>query len=400
MGGPIVPALAVGLVGVAVGCGASDSGQLFSKGRSTGDPEPIVRDNGSGGRIQGSGGAPAASGGDQTIFVGSGGDTFVPGGAGGMLPLGGDTGAGGQPSGGADAGPSPMSDGGAPMMMPPTKNPAACSYAGTWGTLIRVPVNWPAAPFVLNGGDGEVVQWNISHRVQDSLVEYHEQTALCGISLPDLTGSILQNDQKFGIRFPSPMFDRNVLPSFTFKTTVSLSNMQILWEVKEPLALLTGLEMQNPTTTPWPSSFSASDTPDQDGDGATGVTVLPVNPMMDPSYNWPPVGLPPYWGADYPRAARISVVVRSVSTMHGTVAGCDELDGAVDIAQISGSPALNSMVIGCTKIDGKVCADSEAQFLNAARPVFTPTGPGTLVSVRLPDNAGCPEVRAKLPLPP
>jgi hypothetical protein len=393
-------AMVLGGLGAATGCGASDAGQLFGNARSTDDPgSTIVGATGAGGAVAGSGGFSAATGGDGPLPFGSGGDMFVPMGTGGAAPAGGFGGTGSRPPAGPDAGtpPPPALDGGPPP--PPMPTSMGCSFVGTWGTLIRVPVAWPAAPFVLNAGAAEVMQWNISHREQDSLLEYHESTSVCGISLPDLEGSVLENNQKFGIRFPNAIFDRGKLPSFVFKTTVSIMGTMIQWSVTDPFAILTGLTMQNPTTTPWPSSFPSSATPDQDGDGASGVTVLPVNPMMDPSYNWPPVGLPPYWGADYPRAARISVVVRSVSTMHGTVASCDELDGNVEIVDIGSSPALNSMVIGCTKIDGEVCSSSEAQFLNVARPVFTPTGPGTLVSLRLPDGAGCQQVREKLPLP-
>jgi len=270
-----------------------------------------------------------------------------------------------------------------------------CTIAGTWGELIRVPVSWPDAPLVLNGGQGEVLQWNISHRLPGGATDYRESTSVCGIFLPDLSGSILSNNQKFGIRFPDDLFDHGMLAPAIFSSTVSMVGSDVHFEAG-PISILTGLTMQDPATTPWPSSFAASDLLDPDGDGAPGATVLAVSPAMDPSYNWPPVGLPPYWGADYPRAAQISVVVRTVSNLHGTVKGCDELDADVDIIDIDGTPALNSMVVGCVRTDGQICSDSEAQFVNAARPQFTPTGPGKLVALRLPDAAGCPDVRSRL----
>jgi hypothetical protein len=167
--------------------------------------------------------------------------------------------------------------------------------------------------------------------------------------------------------------------------------------VSGPIALLTGLVMQDPTNAPWPDGFPASQTPDQDSDGSPGVTVIPVDPSTDPSYNWPPVGLPPYLGADYPRASRISVVVRTVSNLRGTITGCDSAKGSVDIIDINGKPALSSMVIACTRTDGQVCSQSEAVFVNSARPVFTPSGPGSLLSVRLPDAATCADARHALP---
>jgi hypothetical protein len=274
--------------------------------------------------------------------------------------------------------------------------PPGCNFAGTWATIIRVPVTWPAAPLVLYGGQGDVIQWNISHRVRLSPEIYREQSANCGIYLPDLSGAVLTNNQKFGIRFPNEMFDKNEIPPATFTATISMVGSDIQYQ-GGPVALLTGLRMSDPETTPWPSSFPADQTPDQDKDGMPGVTVVAVDPMTDPNYNWPPVGLPPMLGADYPRASRIAVVVRTVANLHGTASDCNEIRAAVDMTKIQGTPALNSMVIGCILTTGDPCTSDEASFLNSERPQFTPSGPGTLVSVRVQDGAGCPDVRARLP---
>lgn len=274
--------------------------------------------------------------------------------------------------------------------------PAGCDYGGTWATIIRVPVTWPEAPLVLYAGQGEVIQWNISHRVRISGNVYREQSANCGIFLPDLSGAVLANNQKFGIRFPNEMFDKNQIPPATFTATMSMVGSEMQYQ-GGPVTLLSGLRMPNADTAPWPTSFTADQTPDQDMDGMPGVTVVAVDPSMDPSYNWPPVGLPPAIGADYPRASRIAIVVRTVANIHGTATDCNEIRAAVDMAQIQGKPALNSMVIDCVKTTGDPCSSDEASFLNSERPQFTPSGPGTLVSVRVQDAAGCPDVRTRLP---
>jgi hypothetical protein len=332
------------------------------------------------------------------LIIGTGGtmtsppiSTAIPpsGGFGGLPLMMGGAGSGG--TGGTtptfDAGPVDPN-------LPPL---ARCDLSGTWASIIRVPVTWPEAPLVLHMGTGEVIQWNISQRVRDTATMYHEVTAPCGIFLPDLSGSVLANNQKFGIRFPNQMFDDGDVPPVVFSTTTTVVGTDVNW-TSSTVALLTGLLMANPESAPWPSdTFPVAQTPDEDHDGATGVTVLPVDPATDSSYNWPPVGLPPITGGDYPRASRISVAVRSVATLSGNVSSCEEMRGAVNITVIGGAPALNSMVIGCTKTTGEVCNDSEASFLNSARPQFVPSGPGTLASVRLPSAAGCPDVRSRLP---
>jgi hypothetical protein len=70
----------------------------------------------------------------------------------------------------------------------------------------------------------------------------------------------------------------------------------------------------------------------------------------------------------------------------------------VTILPVNGGPGINSTVIGCRKAQtGADCVAADAQFIDSNRPQFTPSSTGTMVSVRLPDGAGCPEVRARFP---
>lgn len=380
-------------MGAAVwGCGASDRALLFSD--SDPSQDSVLAGAGSGGT---SATAPVAAGGVLTV------PSRMPDQSAGGAPAMTTAGPLGPPAppaagGAASAGSGGAATGGAPMdpTMAMDAGPGGCDFGGTWATIIRVPVTWPEAPLVLYGGQGDVIQWNISHRVRTGATTYQETTANCGIFLPDLSGAVLTNNQKFGIRFPTDMFDKGEIPPATFIATTELVGSDVQYTAG-PVVLLTGLKMPDAATADWPTSFPADQTPDEDMDGMPGVTVVAVDPMTDPSYNWPPVGLPPTFGADYPRASRIAVVVRSVANLHGTASDCNEIRAAVDIPPIDGTPALNSMVIGCIKTTGDPCSDSEASFLNSERPQFTPSGPGTLVSVRVADSAGCPDVRTRLP---
>jgi len=256
-------------------------------------------------------------------------------------------------------------------------------------------VSWPGAPFVLLQGSGTIKQWTLSHRVQDSLLALHESVVACSIFLPDLTGSVLTSNQKFGIRFPNSIFDSGTAPPWEFKTTASINGDQVLFQT-EPIATLTGVTLTSPATDTWPAPPSGSELRDDDNDQNPGVTVMPVDPATDPSYNFPPVGLPQFLG-DYPRAGQIFIASRSVATLHGTVDSCDSLSGSVEIATLGGVPAINSSVVGCVRTDGQVCVASEASFLDQNRPQFVPSGAGTLKSVRMPDGATCADVRARFP---
>jgi hypothetical protein len=228
---------------------------------------------------------------------------------------------------------------------------------------------------------------------------YRETVANCGILLPDLTGSVLTSNQRFGLRFPDAMFDKGEIPPGTVTATTSMVGADERYQAG-PLVMLTGLTMSDPTNTSWPTSFPASQMPDQDHDGLPGVTAVAVDSTTDPNYNLLPVGLPPappVPGADYPRAARVALVARTVANMNAAASGCDQLEGGVDIVLIDGTAALNWMVVGCTKSTGDACTQDEATFLNGELPVFAPSGVGTLLSVRVPDGVGCPDVRKRLP---
>lgn len=383
-----VEALAAIAISSAAGCGSSDSNALFARA----DPN---QSGGPGGTFSWATSGGAAGRQPFVSGAGAGGLVVMPSGTGGIA----NVGAGG--GGGAGVGATPQVDGGIdagnPLngLPPQLQELAKCNFTGTWATFVSVPVSWPGAPFVLVAGQGQVKQWTLSHRVQDSLLNLHETVVGCSIFLPDLVGSILTSNQKFGIRFPNAVFDKTQTP-YLFKTTASLVGSEVQWST-EPVATLTGLSLPGPATDAWPSPAVASTFRDDDMDGNPGVTVIPVDPSADPSYNWPPVGLPQYLGQDYPRAKSIFIVARSVAALHGTVTSCDELHGAAEIKVIGSQPAINSTVVGCVRTDGQTCVQSEADFLNQNRPQFVPSGPGTLISVRLPDNATCADARARFP---
>src|SRR5262249_20717700 len=146
-----------------------------------------------------------------------------------------------------------------------------------------------------------------------------------------------------------------------------------------------------------PTTFPATDTPDEDKDGMPGVTAVAVDAAVDPSYGLLPVGVPPTPGADPPRASRIAVVLRIVANIQGTATDCSGIRAAVEVPLLDGTPALNSMVVACMKTTGDSCSQIEAAFLNAALPQFSPTGPGTLVSTRVACAAGFPAARSRFP---
>lgn len=378
----------------ATSCGSANDAALYGSGAAGSVPNAPGSTGGaaaaqSGGSVPGqnggfgagrAGGAGLASGaggasgeGSSSLAAGTDAGTRAPSGDGGAL----------DPDG-LEAG-AAADDGSGSLL--------ECNYTGTWGSFIRVPVTWPATPFVLQAGQGELLQWTLSSRTQNSPTSFHDDSVPCSIFLPDLTGDVLAAYERFGIRFPDSLFDQGGIPTAPFAANVTVTPSGITFDTS-PIATLIGHAMANPVTTPWPETGQLSPE-DQDFDGNPGVTVVAAT---GPGYNFPPVSIfPPAGGSDLPRTNFLHIVTRTVATIHGSPVSCDELRGHVEIQQIDGKPAIDSRVIGCSKLDGSPCTADEAAFVDTNRPQFYPSAPGEIVSVRLPDDASCADVRARFP---
>src|SRR5258708_31314066 len=96
------------------------------------------------------------------------------------------------------------------------------------------------------------------------------------------------------------------------------------------------------------------------------------------------------------------VVIRQVTAASGTFSDCDHLSGTVTIPRLpntsSGKYAIDSHVIGCTLSGSNApCDATQANFVDATQPVFTPTGPSTFTSLRMPSGTTCAALRQSLP---
>lgn len=372
----------VGFVGavslMATACGSATGDGLFSPG--------AARAYGTGGVFYGSGGTtstvlPTGGGAGSTMFfgggtTGAGGGSFPPptGGAGGATSDGGTTGAGGSGgSGGSGSGGT-------------TANPLGCNFDGTWGSYISAPVSWPATPLVLQAGTGALQQWNLTVFKQEGL-NVKAETVPCSIYLPDLQSDFFGGYSKFGIRFPDTLFDAGAVPSTKFVLYGDVASGTYSYHT-DPFAILLGIRLDAPTTDPWPA-VGSQHIVDDDLDNKVGVTVVPA---PGNGYSLPPTDL------NGGRADLIYIAERTVSFLAGTITGCDQIEGSVTIVSINGKPGIDSSVIGCRKVGGTECVANDAAFIDANRPQYTPTGLGTITTVRLPSGAGCPDVRARFPV--
>ena len=313
--------------------------------------------------------------------------------------------SGGGPFASQDAGATSASDGAAREPRDAGSSgskvpPGSCDFTGTWGSLLTVDVSW--APqglniqtFVLAPGSGTIKQWIKGVRTQHG-TSLQDSTVVCGIELPDFHGTQIVAGQTYGVVFPDSLFDNLYLPSFEVDAVVTSSAPGAVYRASAAAALL-GLTMANPTTDPWPATVTTATDPDHDG--TPGVTVSaaqgPVPPGDAGSYAYFPVGIP---AAFQPvvLSSKLHLAIRQVTAVTGSVVDCDHISGEVSIPQIAGQYAIDSHVIGCELLEGGVCTDTQAAFIDNTQPVFTPSGATTFQGMRLPAGSTCATVRSML----
>jgi hypothetical protein len=353
-----------------VGCGLDLKGELVDL-------------DAAGGTILPSGSSSSSSGGGDGGDPGSGDDGF------------GSTDGGSSSSGGGNG------EGGA---HPPAEGGTTCNYTGTWATKLTIAVNWTPQGLtgvILAPGSGSIQQWVLSSRVQTG-TKTTDTAVVCGVALPDFSGTAFVGGETYGVRFPNSLFDNDYLPSFTINGTLSDSTARAKFSTSASAALL-GLTLANPTTASWPSTITTE--VDVDQDGFPGVTVnaasgaIPGMPSGD--YSNFPVDV----SSD--RANQLFIAIRQVTQLTGAASDCDHISGTVTIPQLPNAnaaldpthptkSAIDSHVIGCNLVAGGTCSSSQISFIDGTQPVFTPSGSTEFTSVRMP-GATCSDVRSTLP---
>jgi hypothetical protein len=277
-----------------------------------------------------------------------------------------------------------------------------CDFNGVWATKLHIAVDWTPQGItgvILAPGTGSIDQWVLSTRTQTGLMTT-DTTIVCGISLPDFSGTSFVGGETYGVRFPNTLFDDDYLPSFTIEGTLGDSTPKATFNTGLSAALL-GITMTNPTTAPWPATITTAVDSDQDGD--PGVTVNAAAgsiPGGQGSYSLFPVD------GFKTRATQLFIVIRQVTRLSGKVDDCDHISGSITIPKIATSAGsspkygIDSHVIGCTLAAGGNCSASQINFIDATQPVFSPSGETHFASMRISSpmtHASCADVRAMLP---
>jgi hypothetical protein len=367
-----VAALGVSAAVGTVGCGLDLNGKLVESG----DADPSGIGASSSGNSSGSGGGNSS---------GSGGGSTSGGGTRGMT-------IGSDDAGDDDGGDFATGD----------ASPSNCNFAGTWATKITINVNWVPQGLmgvILAPGSGKIQQWIKSVRTVNGTATT-DTASVCGIVLPDFSGTSFVGGETYGVRFPPSLFDNSYLPTFAIFGTLGGNSPTATFATKATASLI-GLTLANPATAPWPTPVMTA--VDADMDNNPGVT---VNAATGP--------IPGRAGTDggtyspFPvdvfsdRANQLFVVIRQVTQLSGAATDCNHVAGTTTIPQItdaSGTPkyAIDSHVIGCNLIAGGQCSSSQISFIDGTQPVFSPSGNASFTSVRMKSGTTCSDVRSMLP---
>jgi hypothetical protein len=368
----MVALVAVGALGAAA-CGVSLEGKqvVGTDGGGTSSP------------LDGNGGKGSSSG-------SSGGFTGDDASGGGGSSEGGPSGSGG---GSNDGSGPPLSDGSAG---------GQCDFSGMWALKITIPVNWAPQGImsvILAPGSGVIEQWILSTRTLQGLATT-EDTAVCGITLPDFSGTGFVGGETYGVRFPDSLFDGDFIPKTPIAGMLSDTSPTARFTTSAH-AVLIGLTLANATTASWPSTITTA--VDTDMDNEPGVTAAAATGPIagnEDGGSYQPIPVDPFGD----RADRVYVAIRQVTALSGAATDCDHISGTVTIPKIQGASAgatpkyaIDSHVLGCRLTTGDDCSATQGAFVDGTQPVFSPTmAAATFSAVRL-RSGNCASVRQALP---
>jgi hypothetical protein len=370
-------------------CGLDLQGELIDRG--DGGTSSGLSTSGSSGSIgssgsnSGGGGGMSSGSSSGASSSGSGDDSGILRSADGSTP---PSSSGGDDSGDADLGPGP--DGAV----------TRCDFSGTWATQISIDVNWVPQGLtgvILAPGSGKIQQWIRSTRVISG-TSTTDTAVVCGITLPDFSGTSFVGGETYGVRFPTSLFDNGYLPPFAIFGTQADTSPTTAFTTK-PSAALIGLTLADPATATWPATITTA--VDTDKDMNPGVTVNAATGAIPGRETGTYSEFPVDVLAD--RANQLFIVIRQVTQLTGAATDCNHMSGTTTIPKIpdssSGKYAIDSHVIGCNLAAGGTCSSSQTSFIDDTQPVFSPSGSASFASVRVKPSATCADVRAMVSIP-
>ena len=252
--------------------------------------------------------------------------------------------------------------------------------AYTEASHLIVNVSWPAGTASMRG-DGQLHVWGkVVYTASGNTVTGELQA--CGISLPPTTLTALGGGGTIQIEVPNDAWEAPSMPRFPIDVT------QTSWDVGSTVNLsytaLIGLTMADPSTAPWPTSYTGiTMINDAEGDMHAGLTAIP---RSGGTFTLPPTSI-----LQTARADQLYIVIRQVTSAMLTRTACDQASGSATFA------FLNNHVVGCHIMGASDCMPNDVSFIDNNRTIYDITS-ATAETKVVADTATCADVRAALPM--
>jgi hypothetical protein len=245
---------------------------------------------------------------------------------------------------------------------------------------VIVDVTWPAGT-ASTKGSGQLHIWGRAALTATGNTLAGTLQA-CGIVLPATTLTALGGGGMIQIEVPNAAWDAPGMPHFQIDGTQTGPNGGDT--LTYSYTALIGFTMADPTTAPWPSSYTGiTMTNDPDGDTKPGLTAVP---RSGGGYTLPPTSI-----LQSSRADQLYIVVRQVTSAMLTRTACDQTSGTASFTY------LNNHVVGCHVMGGSDCAPGDINFIDQNRTIYEIAG-ATAQTKIVADTATCADVRAALPM--
>ena len=300
-----------------------------------------------------------------------------------------DPGMGLPPANGGAAGQAPAANGGENPPPPPSEDPPAgnddppaasgSDFNATAAVKITGNVSWPGG-LAIQQGSGLIEIWfkaNLSHTGQ--IVS--ASGPVCAVKVPDFHTSAIAGGDTHGTVIPQSVWNAPGIPATAFEVQLGGTEPGASL-VANPVAMLTGVQMNDGLNDPWPDSYRNTTAVDHDGDGNPGITALAAagGPYSNPRVDLFNPQL---------RADRLFLAMRTIIGLDGRVNSCDAAEGSATLI-------LDQRVVGCALDNGQPCQDAHVATIDQNSPVFQVDG-ATFKLQRVADGAACDQIIATLP---
>jgi len=237
---------------------------------------------------------------------------------------------------------------------------------------------WPAT-IGIEGGTGTLIAWSKIKYIRQPDGTTRTESHACGTLTPTVTTSAVAGGLKSSMQVPLTAYDQPSMPMYS-GTLTAAGTMSIL----DPGPMVIGAALSDDSGA-WPATEALMPF-DHDGDGAPGLTALPITGA---GYLTPPSSVSQ---TEFLDGVYIASRVRLKVPLAENV--CASMQQAA-LEPVS----FDYTIVGCHVEARGDCTAAEARFISTQSPKFKAGKSGSWLEAEVAASATCADVRAALPPP-